>query len=300
MTKKSINTMNAIVINNEECRIIVGFERYHVSESGRIYRTRTLMPSEEKKIARGALFITEKKIFFKYRKGILQQGFVSLGDSNGKLHMLPVATLVARAFEIVPNCITQKKYSFGYKDGNKKNLHYTNLHIISNRRLSHKLSYENVKEIKKLLKQGESLKKIGDAYGVSDMQIHRIKTGENWGNGKRKIKAPVAPFEVENGRMRRYIAMFESQKTSKNIKKPFSIKRNPEDPTDNVIIGIINGYKLTMKHSNITRAKSNIEKLNKYFFRKEKIAEEKKIEIKNINDLFKHDFEKEEALNVMI
>ena len=47
-----------------------------------------------------------------------------------------------------------------------------------------KLSIENVKTIKRLLKQHKTLKEIAAAYGVSDMQIYRIKTGENWSNVK--------------------------------------------------------------------------------------------------------------------
>jgi hypothetical protein len=46
-----------------------------------------------------------------------------------------------------------------------------------------KLSIENVKAIKKsLLSTKASLKKLSKKFGVSDMQIHRIKTGENWGH----------------------------------------------------------------------------------------------------------------------
>jgi len=110
------------------------------------------------------------------------------------------------------------------------------------------------------------LRRIAWVFGVSEMQINRIKTGENWGNGKRKIKAPVAPFEIKDGRMRKYIATFDKKKTVIKIKKPFMVKRNSDKPTDNLIVGIVNGYKLSLKHTNITRAKRMVEKLNKYFF----------------------------------
>jgi hypothetical protein len=98
------------------------------------------------------------------------------------------------------------------------------------------------------------------------MQINRIKTGENWGNGKRKIKAPKAPFEIKEVKMKKYIATFNREETVRGIRKRFTIKRNPENPTDNLIIGIVNGYKLSLKHSNITRAKESVQKLNDYFF----------------------------------
>lgn len=45
-----------------------------------------------------------------------------------------------------------------------------------------KLSEMDVLTIKKRLKRGYSLKKLAKQFEVSDMQIHRIKTGENWGH----------------------------------------------------------------------------------------------------------------------
>lgn len=47
-----------------------------------------------------------------------------------------------------------------------------------------KLTGEKVKVIKSLLEKGKTLKEIATQYKVSDMQIHRIKTGENWGSIK--------------------------------------------------------------------------------------------------------------------
>ncbi|MFZ9719116.1 MAG: hypothetical protein ACO3BD_07145 [Chitinophagaceae bacterium] len=43
-----------------------------------------------------------------------------------------------------------------------------------------KLQVKDVVKIKQMLKQNKTLKQIAAHYGVSDMQIHRIKTGENW------------------------------------------------------------------------------------------------------------------------
>ena len=47
-----------------------------------------------------------------------------------------------------------------------------------------KLSEMDVLTIKTRLKRGYPLKKLAKQFGVSDMQIHRIKTGENWGHVK--------------------------------------------------------------------------------------------------------------------
>ncbi len=47
-----------------------------------------------------------------------------------------------------------------------------------------KLTIASVKMIRKLIAEEKTLKEIAKTFGVSDMQIHRIKTGENWGNLK--------------------------------------------------------------------------------------------------------------------
>ena len=48
-----------------------------------------------------------------------------------------------------------------------------------------KLSVNDVLYIKNKLSKGDTtLKKLAEQFGVSDMQIHRIKTGENWGHVK--------------------------------------------------------------------------------------------------------------------
>ncbi len=49
------------------------------------------------------------------------------------------------------------------------------------KRGNQKLTVGRVKIIKQRLLQGKTSKMIGKQFGVTDMQIHRIKTGENWG-----------------------------------------------------------------------------------------------------------------------
>lgn len=49
---------------------------------------------------------------------------------------------------------------------------------------SSKLSETEVLTIKQRIKKGDSLKKLASRFHVTDMQIHRIKTGENWGHVK--------------------------------------------------------------------------------------------------------------------
>lgn len=47
-----------------------------------------------------------------------------------------------------------------------------------------KLTENEVLLIKRKIKKGDTLKTIAKRFGVSDMQIYRIKTGENWGHLK--------------------------------------------------------------------------------------------------------------------
>lgn len=256
--------MDKIIINSEECRRIIGFERYHISETGRIYRTETGRKRSWR--TKGKVFINESKVHFRLTRGKLGQGLASLTDFDGKLHNLLVAPLVAVAFGLISEEFNKKKQAIDYKDGNQKNLHYSNLVVIEKIHTNSKLNSEDIKHIKKQIKLGIPLRRIAWIFGVSEMQINRIKTGENWGNGRRKIKAPIAPFEIKDGRMRKYIATFDKEKTVNGIKKPFVIKRTQGKSTDNLIVGIVKGYKLSLKHTNITSAKRIVEKLNKYFF----------------------------------
>jgi hypothetical protein len=45
---------------------------------------------------------------------------------------------------------------------------------------NNKLTEPQVKSIKNLLANGKTLKELAAKFGVSDMQVYRIKTGENW------------------------------------------------------------------------------------------------------------------------
>lgn len=47
-----------------------------------------------------------------------------------------------------------------------------------------KLGENDVLYIKNRLKKGDTLRKLAQKFNVSDMQIHRIKTGENWSHIK--------------------------------------------------------------------------------------------------------------------
>jgi hypothetical protein len=53
-----------------------------------------------------------------------------------------------------------------------------------NKITSHKLEENQVLYIKEKLTQGKTLKELAKKFGVSDMQIHRIKTGECWSHVK--------------------------------------------------------------------------------------------------------------------
>lgn len=64
---------------------------------------------------------------------------------------------------------------------------HTITHRKENRTGNYKLTDARVVQIKKQLLIGKkNLRSIAAQFGVTDMQIHRIKTGENWGHIKVK------------------------------------------------------------------------------------------------------------------
>ncbi|MFN4286660.1 MAG: NUMOD4 domain-containing protein [Lacibacter sp.] len=141
-------------------------------------------------------------------KGSLQEGYrimrYNVYTKNGKRYeFVFFHTLVAKAF------CKQKSPRHNkviFKDFNRKNLNADNLqwvtpeeqyahsikspqYLKASKRLRQpvkgpQLDVEKVKKIKKALKEGKTLKALAAKYHVSDMQIHRIKTGENWGHVK--------------------------------------------------------------------------------------------------------------------
>jgi len=117
-------------------------------------------------------------------------------------HAESIAKLVARNFVSAPP--SSKHIFVLHKDFNPHNNYYKNLqwgtqkdltehshksprvkkarlHRIKNAIYNNtKLTERNVVEIKKLLEKGKTLKFIATKFSVSDMQISRIKSGENW------------------------------------------------------------------------------------------------------------------------
>ena len=110
--------------------------------------------------------------------------------------------LVAKYFLAKP--VKQQQFVI-HLDYDKENNHYRNLKWVTQEELTKhsfknpavikakkqmlknigsgyntKLNEAKVKQIKELLKKGKTLKEIAVKYKVSDMQIHRIKIGENW------------------------------------------------------------------------------------------------------------------------
>ncbi|MBK5278798.1 MAG: hypothetical protein JJE09_08045 [Bacteroidia bacterium] len=116
---------------------------------------------------------------------------VSIGRKTFLVHRLV-------AIEFVRQYKTDQR-SVIHKDYNNANNYFENLkwvnradqekHVRSNPSAkkigNQKLTEDRVRIIKRKLLNGKTrLKMIGKQFGVSDMQIHRIKTGENWGHVK--------------------------------------------------------------------------------------------------------------------
>lgn len=146
------------------------------------------------------------------KKGLLVKGSLQAGypiwryKENGEHRHVLIHLLVAKYFLPAPGG-TKKVVT--HLNFNKKDNHYKNLKwvsfaesaalqqkspiVIKARKemmknggfsTNSKLTVAKVQTIKKMLAKGDTLKKIATKFKVSDMQIHRIKIGENWGKVK--------------------------------------------------------------------------------------------------------------------
>lgn len=105
----------------------------------------------------------------KDKKFIIHKDFDKLNNSSENLSWASREELNERVNKHPKNIL--KKFQQQFMD-HKPNVRAT------------KLSENEVLRIKLRLKKGDSLRKLAQQFGVSDMQIHRIKTGENWSHVK--------------------------------------------------------------------------------------------------------------------
>ncbi len=181
------------LMNDEKWSVLRGHksaygDKYAISNCGRLVKFR-------KEIAEGSLL-----------KCSLQEGYpIWRFKTNGKYEHALLHRLVAKYFLPRPQKNETVVIHSNYK---KADNHFYNLQWATVKEASAhaqgspavkklkklrrenaivgnaKLTITDVKEIKQLLTQHITLKEIAAKYKVSDMQIHRIKTGENWSNIK--------------------------------------------------------------------------------------------------------------------
>jgi NUMOD4 motif len=138
-------------------------------------------------------------------KGSLQEGYpIWRYKSNGAYGHALLHKLVAKYFLPKPSSSQKIIIHLNYKktDNHYKNLKWVSMadaishqqkspavikakqlmrKNIANGGYNTKLTETNVKDIKRSLEKGKTLKELATKFKVSDMQIYRIKTGENWG-----------------------------------------------------------------------------------------------------------------------
>lgn len=133
----------------------------------------------------------------RFLKPSLIRGYPALSftKKNGRQTFL-IHRLVAEHFLRKPSVRHRFVIHLNLKkeDNYSNNLKWTtaeekNRHTVKNRVENeignYKLNADRVRIIKKkMLKGNNRLKTIAKQFGVSDMQIHRIKTGENWAHVK--------------------------------------------------------------------------------------------------------------------
>jgi hypothetical protein len=138
-------------------------------------------------------------------KGSLQEGYpIWRYKSNGVYGHSLLHKLVARYFLPKPSSAQKIIIHLNYKktDNHYKNLKWVSMadsishqqkspavikakklmrKSISNGGYNTKLTEAKVIYIKSAIKKGKTLKELATKFKVSDMQIYRIKKGENWG-----------------------------------------------------------------------------------------------------------------------
>ena len=147
-------------------------------------------------------FKIENKEYLK--KETYTNGYVSISvrqKENGKTTGRYIHKLVAQHFLEKENDdqIYVLHINYDKTDNNIKNLKWATkrekelhqfknpvfIESIKNKKTNYKLTEGKVKIIKRQLKNNRTrITMIAKRFGVSDMQIHRIKTGENWGHVK--------------------------------------------------------------------------------------------------------------------
>lgn len=185
--------------------------------------------------------------------------YLSVQTKQGKWRTIRPYILVAKVFIKNPN---PKVFdSIGYRNGVEADLSVSNLYWKP--RTNRKLTPEAVKYIKYSIENNTHTNvELSKMFGVSEMQISRIKSGENWGT--KKFIRKELPFEVSDGKIRRFLSTFDIEER-KYFKMRFKVRRYADNSNKNKIVGIINNHYFSLNHSNITRAKILADKLNKYF-----------------------------------
>lgn len=105
----------------------------------------------------------------KNKKFIIHKDFDKLNNHANNLEWATQDEVTARLAQHPKNILNEFKKQFEKRKPNTK---------------MGKLKDRDVLYIKMRLKKGDTLKKLAQKFQVSDMQIHRIKTGENWGHVK--------------------------------------------------------------------------------------------------------------------
>ncbi len=265
------------IYKDEICKPIPGFPRYHISESGKVYRTTPIKPIEKKiQELNNDIVVFHEVAAIISKLGKYQYKYCGLRRENEKLTSSTIANLVCIAFGKFP-LEHVFYYKIRYKDGNFKNCHIDNIEYIRKSPEDNILTPDQIEDIKKLISKGHPLRDIAREYKVNEMHIQRIKTGEKEGN--RTIYPPKLPFYVEDPKIRRILYKYTFTEAPGNNNRTFKITQESKNKIKKKIAGRLYGYDVIGFNSNISYARKTIYKLNKYFFGYAKAErEDKKLE----------------------
>jgi hypothetical protein len=166
--------------DKEEWRPVAAYRGlYEVSSFGRV-------KSLERYVPHGKRMMLIRERILKPQAHGDDGGLVVFLSKNGKPKLHLVHILVARAFIPNPDNLPEVNHiDFNRANNRWDNLEwctclYNHRHAMLAGRRAKKLSDSAIKEIQGRLATGESQQSIGDAFGVSQAHVSRIKLGRTW------------------------------------------------------------------------------------------------------------------------
>lgn len=253
-------------VQGEIVKPIQGFEKYIISEYGRVYRVvksakhlnKILLPNSNVKI-----FCEIKRVYV-ITPPDNEYYSIPLWDNNNKLTSRALHRLVYETFGHKLDG-THHTYKFDFIDGNCKNLHIDNIHVSLKVNYGKKITPQIEQRITELHEKGMNVSKVSLIVGVPVDIVKRILIGTFRGKIKDKELGEF-PVRVKDESILELLKAFKFEKINgENISRKFALRFNPKDLLDITVVGRIEGSKFKKRYKDVALAKKDAKLLNDYF-----------------------------------